>query len=216
MSLGRRRPFVGGAVGQLALVAPDALCQGAGVVVVVVLERREDSAPCDLVGQAAIPVQGVPVAARIEPSVGQPCFFSCRVRDVCFFFFLAPAEWGWLTRQRSCSGRLGQGDSPEVKGDEGGGRLSCSPLTSCWWQNQLVPWQSSLFFVVAVVSLSSYRGARIARVTTFPSEPLAWTNYERGHCESLVFSGDTSMNTRVREGETIEGFPCHAESTRSQ
>ena len=82
-----------------------------------------------------------------------PCFFSCRVRDVCFFFFLAPAEWGWLTRQRSCSGRLGQGDSPEVKGDEGGGRLSCSPLTSCWWQNQLVPWQSSLFFVVAVVSL---------------------------------------------------------------
>ena len=41
--------------------------------------------------------------------------------------FMAPAEWGWLTSQsRSCSGRLGQrqGDSPEVKGDEGGGRLS--------------------------------------------------------------------------------------------
>jgi ParB-like chromosome segregation protein Spo0J len=69
-----------------------------------------------------------------------PCFFSCRVCDVCFFF-LAPAEWGWLTRQRSCSGRLGQGESPEVEGDEGGGRLSCSPLTSCWWQNPLVPWQ---------------------------------------------------------------------------
>jgi len=114
MSLGRRRPVVGGAVGQLALVAPDALCQGAGVVVFV-LERREDSAPCDLVGQAAIPVQGVPVAARIEPSVGQPCFFSCRVRDVCFFFFfLAPAEWGWLTRQRSFwttgAGRLTEGE----------------------------------------------------------------------------------------------------------
>ena len=109
---------VGGAVGQPALVAPDALCEGAGVVVVV-LERREDSAPCDLVGRAAIPVykQGVPepVAARIEPSVGQPCFFSCRVRDVCFFFFfLAPAEWGWLTRQRSFwttgAGRLTEGE----------------------------------------------------------------------------------------------------------
>ena len=32
---------------------------------------------------------------------------------------------GWLTSQRACSGRLGQGDSPEAKGDEGGGRLSC-------------------------------------------------------------------------------------------
>ena len=31
------------------------------------LERRVGSAPCDLVGRAAIPVQGVPVAARIEP-----------------------------------------------------------------------------------------------------------------------------------------------------
>ena len=40
---------VGGAGGRLALVAPDALCEGAGVVVVV-LERRVGSAPCDLVG----------------------------------------------------------------------------------------------------------------------------------------------------------------------
>ena len=55
--------------------APDALCEGAGVVVVV-LERRVGSAPCDLVGRAAVPVQGVPVAARIEPSVDQPVPFE--------------------------------------------------------------------------------------------------------------------------------------------
>ena len=39
-------------VGELALVAPDALCEGAGVVVVV-LERRVGSAPCDLVGPSS-------------------------------------------------------------------------------------------------------------------------------------------------------------------
>ena len=59
-------------MGRLALVAPDALCEGAGVVVVV-LERREDSAPCDLLGRAAIPVEGVPVAALIEPSALSLC-----------------------------------------------------------------------------------------------------------------------------------------------
>ena len=62
---------VGGAVGPLALVAPDALCEGAGVEVVV-LERRVGSAPCDLVGRAADPVEGIPVAARKEPSVDGP------------------------------------------------------------------------------------------------------------------------------------------------
>ena len=54
---------VGGAVGRLALVAPDALCEGAGVVVVV-LERRVGSAPCDLVGRAAVPVEG-PFSPRV-------------------------------------------------------------------------------------------------------------------------------------------------------
>ena len=89
-------------VGELALVAPDALCEGAGVVVVV-LERRVGSAPCDLVGRAAIPVEGVPVAARVEPSVDQP----------------VPSESGRLSglsgrlSSRLCSSLLGRcsGDS---------------------------------------------------------------------------------------------------------
>ena len=74
-------------------------------VVVVVLERRVGSAPCDLVGRAAVPVEGVPVAARVEPSVDQP----------------VPSESGRLSglsgrlSSRLCSSLLGRCIPPDVR-----------------------------------------------------------------------------------------------------